>query len=433
MNLNRKKNNSLLKSKTLLKSGQRLLAKSCFLFLIGFSYSAIENNAHAFGLGDVVKVGGDLVDSAMKKQDEKEKKEQEQKQKILQDARNYADPILKRYKHVSGYHGIKISHDTQTLYSDLKYVYSGDDADKIRQAAKKLDENLSPYQSQINRIEQQKKAQKEKERQQRLAAEKKRQEEMQKQAAAEKAATTPQKKPISDIERESQERLKRFNEESAKRQAHDEEMRKQRELKLIQDAERQQAEQERQQAEQDKENEKNRQYFITELKKRRIFDDKLSKYSELYPLSQLQLAVASYSGRMEYKKATSELARGATRGQRKSLLCGLQGKHYDWIGKVTELTTNSEGKGVLAVKFGEHMYLTTANNVFSDIGVNSLLDPSSEIFQSALTLSRGDIIRFDGYLFSSQNDCVREFSATLRGSMTEPNYLFKFIHVEKIN
>ncbi|QMV13601.1 hypothetical protein [Vibrio spartinae] len=401
MDINRKKNNSLLNRKTWIKSWQRLFAKSCCLFLIGFSYSSIGNNAHAFGLGDVVKVGGDLVDSAVKKQDEKEKQEQEQKRKILQDARGYADPIMKQYKHVSSYHGLKVSHDTQTLYSDLKYVYSGDNAEKIRQSAKKLDDNLSTYQSKINKIEQQKKAQKEKERQQRIAAEKKRQEEMRKQAAADKKAA----------------------EKAAAEQAAAEKAAAAKQAAAEKAAAAKQAEQE----------EKERQHLITELQKRRLFDSKLSKYAEQYSSSQLQLVVASYNGQITYNEAKNELAKGGTRGQRKNELCGLQGKHYDWIGKVTTLTTNSEGKGVLAVEFAEDMHLTTANNAFSDIGANSLLDPSSDIFQSALTLSRGDIIRFDGYLFSSRNDCVRELSATLRGSMTEPDYLFKFIHIEKLN
>ncbi|WP_077316160.1 hypothetical protein, partial [Vibrio gazogenes] len=183
-------------------------------------------------------------------------------------------------------------------------------------------------------------------------------------------------------------------------------------------------------AEQD---EKERQNLVTELQKKRLFDSELSKYADDYPLSQLKLTIASYNGQMAYQEATSEQSKGASREQRKNKLCDLQGKHYGWIGKVTNLTTNSEGKGVLAVKFGENMHLTTSNNTFSDIGANSLLDPSSDIFQSAFKLSRGDIIRFDGYLFSNKNDCIREFSDTMKGSMTEPNYLFKFIHVEKLN
>ncbi|WP_198298106.1 hypothetical protein [Vibrio gazogenes] len=447
MDMNRRKNNFRLNDKTLIKSWQHLFAKSCFLFLIGFSYSSIENNAHAFGLGDVVKIGGDLVDSAMEKQDEKEKQEQEQKRKLLQDARGYADPIMKRYKHISSYHGLKVSHDTQTLYSDLKYIYSADNAEKIRQTAKKLDDDLNIYQSKINQIEQQKKAQKEKARQQRIAAEKKRQEKMRKQAAAEQAAAKKVAAEQAAAKKAAAEQAaaeKAAVKQAAAKKAAAEQATAEKAAAEQATAEKAAAEQAATKkvaveqtttrkpavAEQD---EKERQNLVTELQKKRLFDSELSKYVNDYPLPQLKLTIASYNGQIAYQEATSEQSKGAAREQRKNKLCGLQGKHYGWIGKVTNLTTNSEGKGVLTVKFGENMHLTTSNNTFSDIGANSLLDPSSDIFQSVFKLSRGDIIRFDGYLFPSNNDCIREFSDTMKGSMTEPNYLFKFIHIEKLN
>jgi hypothetical protein len=76
------------------------------------------------------------------------------------------------------------------------------------------------------------------------------------------------------------------------------------------------------------------------------------------------------------------------------------------------------------------MALRTTNNDLSDILDHTLLDPSSNVFRQALSLSKGQRILFSGSFLPSETDCVQEISLTQEGSMTDPEFLFHFTDVQ---
>lgn len=102
-----------------------------------------------------------------------------------------------------------------------------------------------------------------------------------------------------------------------------------------------------------------------------------------------------------------------------------------WAGKVTRLKTNSDGLGVVAIAIGDGVHFATWNNMLSDGGDNTLIDPSTPIFEKLATLKEGDRIRFSGLLFrDSTTDCFREMSLTMSGSMDAPEFLMRFTDIE---
>ena len=144
---------------------------------------------------------------------------------------------------------------------------------------------------------------------------------------------------------------------------------------------------------------------------------------------------AVQSARTEFNAAANEMAQGGIRASRRKELCRalatLQIK--GWTGKIAKLSSNSDGFGVLAVSIGENVTLETWNNALSDSSYHTLIAPDSDLFRTVSKMKEGDSVRFSGYFFPSDIDCVREGSLTLSGSMTDPEFIFHFDSVVGTN
>lgn len=134
------------------------------------------------------------------------------------------------------------------------------------------------------------------------------------------------------------------------------------------------------------------------------------------------------SARAAYNAQPNEMAKGGVRAQRRTAVCRVlpEMQVSDWVGHIAELESNSDGKGVLKVSIGDSVSVETWNNAFSDIGSNTLIDPNSSLFGTASRMKKGNEVLFSGTFLPSDVDCVRETSMTLDGSMTSPDYVFRF-------
>jgi hypothetical protein len=135
--------------------------------------------------------------------------------------------------------------------------------------------------------------------------------------------------------------------------------------------------------------------------------------------------------RQQYNAGANDMAKGAIRPARKTALCnflvGLEATN--WVGKIAKLSTNNDGRGVLAISIGDDMQVKTWNNALSDIGDHTLIDPSSNLYRRALNLQTGQIVSFSGHFFRNDTDCIQETSLSMSGSMQEPEFLFQFSDV----
>lgn len=140
--------------------------------------------------------------------------------------------------------------------------------------------------------------------------------------------------------------------------------------------------------------------------------------------------------RQRYADGANDMAKGAARPYRAKALCNLlPGTRVEnWAGVVKTLSSNSDGLGVLSIEIGRNMYVTTWNNALSDMQDKTLLNPESPLFKKAIALNRGQKVRFSGSFVRSTGtvDCVRESSMTLDGSMTSPEFIFRFADIEPL-
>lgn len=151
------------------------------------------------------------------------------------------------------------------------------------------------------------------------------------------------------------------------------------------------------------------------------------------PEAQLAFIEAAQAGRAAYRSAETDFQKGAARPARAKALCKAISAPQvkDWIGKLTDLTTNSDGKGVVEITIADHVTVSTWNNSISDIVGETLIDPSSPLFQQLGQIKEGDTVVFSGRLIRADTDCFQEKSMTLGGSMNDPDYLFRFSSVRR--
>jgi hypothetical protein len=128
------------------------------------------------------------------------------------------------------------------------------------------------------------------------------------------------------------------------------------------------------------------------------------------------------------------MARGATRPARAREICAAvpSGSAIIWAGQVKTLSSNNEGRGVLAVSVSDDITLQTWNNALSDIGDKTLIDPHSSLFAKASKLSVGQFIVFSGAFIRDPSDCFRETSMTVQGGMTAPEFIFRFVAIRAV-
>lgn len=154
------------------------------------------------------------------------------------------------------------------------------------------------------------------------------------------------------------------------------------------------------------------------------------------PTNQVALQAAVASAREAYEAASNDLAKGGVRPARGKAICAAVPKPEveDWIGTVYDLTTNGDGWGVLSVEIEGEIWLSTWNNSLSDIGADSLINPSSDLFGALAQLQEGQKVKFSGKFLSdsAKGDCYSEKSMTMDGSISEPEFVFIFSKVAPI-
>jgi len=138
------------------------------------------------------------------------------------------------------------------------------------------------------------------------------------------------------------------------------------------------------------------------------------------------------NGRSAYLSAQNEMQKGASKPARAKALCNyfLKPTVKEWRGKITQLTTNGDGKGVLAISVGEDATVMTHNNAFSDRSDKTLIEPGTPLYGTLLNMNVGDDVVVSGTFLRDKESCLKEMSLTMYGSMTDPEFIFRFAKVE---
>ncbi len=153
------------------------------------------------------------------------------------------------------------------------------------------------------------------------------------------------------------------------------------------------------------------------------------------PSDQTRFAAAVTTARASYRSAANDLAAGGVRSSRQKSICDavINQRASDWVGKISTLTSNADGHGVISITIAPFIQVSTWNNSFSDGRAQTLIDPKSPLFKILAKMKVGDTVKFSGRFFASGTDCVDEQSFTLQGSMTLPVFTLRFSSIQKLS
>jgi hypothetical protein len=86
------------------------------------------------------------------------------------------------------------------------------------------------------------------------------------------------------------------------------------------------------------------------------------------PSDQTRFMSAIVEARSQFTSAPNELAAGGIRNTRQQAICNAVGGQNasGWIGKVSYLSTNGDGRGVITLELGSGLHVSTWNNAISD-------------------------------------------------------------------
>ena len=159
-----------------------------------------------------------------------------------------------------------------------------------------------------------------------------------------------------------------------------------------------------------------------------------SKPGMAVPAPQKEFVDTVLSYKADFRKAQNELQQSSVRTKRRQALAGLGlGMAVEnWVGKIKRMETTTEGHAVLAVTIGDNVEIHTWNNAFADMGVGTLISHESPLYDKLSEMARGQQIKFSGSFLPSEDDYYEELSLTIEGSMSQPEFLFKFSDVDKI-
>ena len=170
------------------------------------------------------------------------------------------------------------------------------------------------------------------------------------------------------------------------------------------------------------------------------------------PVDQVQFIKIISEAQEKHKEVENDMQRNSIKLTRENAICDLakEGLYVqNWIGKVVKVDATNEGKGILVVEIAKDISLRT--NYSEDIKMDfdydepeeivqlsseTLIEPNTELYKKVSMLKQQHIVRISGTFFSGDTKdgfCLKEGSLTLKGNLSEPEFIFGFASVDPIN
>ena len=148
-----------------------------------------------------------------------------------------------------------------------------------------------------------------------------------------------------------------------------------------------------------------------------------------FPAQQVALIRAIERARIQFKNVSNEPQRAEVLRFRANAICSDVSSSIErWIGKISLLSTNSDGKGTMSITVGKNLKIKTWNNALSDVGSHIPVDSSSSVYRMKV----GQLVRFDGEFIPRDRDCFSEGSMTIQDSIESPEFLVRFSRVDAV-
>tara|TARA_Y100000768_G_C23916823_1_gene652769 strand:+ start:276 stop:842 length:567 start_codon:yes stop_codon:yes gene_type:complete len=152
----------------------------------------------------------------------------------------------------------------------------------------------------------------------------------------------------------------------------------------------------------------------------------------LYPQDQKIFVETINKYRKAFDPSSNDLKKNKLFRNRNEDLCGPSFNPYNitgWVGKIIEISTNLDGKGILVVEIERDIRIETWNNAFSDIMSDTLIEIDSNVYDQLIDLKEGEAIQFNGSFFSN-DECVETQNLFMHKKIMKPSFTFKFTNLQ---
>ena len=113
------------------------------------------------------------------------------------------------------------------------------------------------------------------------------------------------------------------------------------------------------------------------------------------PADEREVVELIEDARREYDAANHDLQRDAALADRDERICALlgDGRVEDWTGKIYEIDSNGDGKGIIGINIEPNTQVTTRSSAFS---ADDTLIPPGPLLDRVTELEKGQVVTFSG-------------------------------------
>lgn len=97
----------------------------------------------------------------------------------------------------------------------------------------------------------------------------------------------------------------------------------------------------------------------------------------------------------------------------------------NWVGKITSLGANREGKAYIQIEIADGIRVQTWNNSFSDMNDNTLIPEGSKVFNAIMDGDDGTPITFSAKFIKGDKTCMKGTNLTEYFYATDPKFVVK--------
>lgn len=151
------------------------------------------------------------------------------------------------------------------------------------------------------------------------------------------------------------------------------------------------------------------------------------------PQDQLEFVQLVDDYRQQIRGESNDLRESALLRERDEALASLLGPQLtveNWTGTISEIGANGEGKAYVEIEIADDVRVGTWNNAFSDFDANTLIEPSSPLFDTLLTMDEGATVTFSGTFFAGSDTALYGKNMTEAFYSIDPKFLFDFTDIQ---
>ncbi|MCZ7487166.1 hypothetical protein [Rhizobium rhizogenes] len=160
-----------------------------------------------------------------------------------------------------------------------------------------------------------------------------------------------------------------------------------------------------------------------------------SKHPEtVLPANQRDFLTVVGDYKERFRSASNELQQSVLRDARRAAILNALASRLtveNWTGTLRNLETNTEGKAIVTVRLASSVDVLTWNNSLSDVIHRTMIEKGTPLYDALSNMSVGDPVTVSGSFIPSNQDGALETSVTIDGSMTAPEFLFRFSKISK--